>query len=76
MTATTSNLIDLQTGVSYQQASHSDLTAHEHVGFELGWDYAHYRVSLPAPYAQEHSPLRNGEASCAKGAGRLTRWWA
>jgi len=36
------------------------LTAHEQVGFELGWDYAHYRVSLPAPYAKEDSPLRDG----------------
>jgi len=32
----------------------------ESIGFELGWDYAHYRVSLPAPYAQEPSPLRSG----------------
>ena len=36
------------------------LTAHEHIGFELGWDYAHYRVQPPAPYAQEPSPLRHG----------------
>ena len=36
------------------------LTAHEQVGFELGWDYAHHRVALPAPYAQEASPLRDG----------------
>ncbi|HEY4068641.1 MAG TPA: hypothetical protein VGM74_17185 [Burkholderiaceae bacterium] len=36
------------------------LTAHEQLGFELGWDYAHYRVGLPAPYAQEGSPLRDG----------------
>jgi hypothetical protein len=36
------------------------LTAHEQLGFELGWDYAHYRVSLPAPYAREGSPLRDG----------------
>ncbi|MES2099398.1 MAG: hypothetical protein V4569_06225 [Pseudomonadota bacterium] len=57
---TIANLIDLQTGVSCQQTSHTGLTAHEHVGFELGWDYAHYRVGLPAPYAQEPSPLRNG----------------
>jgi hypothetical protein len=35
-------------------------TAHEQVGFELGWDYAHYRVALPAPYAAEASPLRDG----------------
>ncbi len=32
----------------------------ESIGFELGWDYAHFRVSLPAPYAQEPSPLRSG----------------
>jgi hypothetical protein len=55
MTHATANLIDLQTGLPT-----SGLTAHEHVGFELGWDYAHYRVALPAPYAQEPSPLRNG----------------
>jgi len=36
------------------------LSAHEQVGFELGWDYAHYRVGLPAPYATEASPLRDG----------------
>lgn len=36
------------------------LTAHEHIGFELGWDYAHYRLVPPAPYAQEPSPLRHG----------------
>lgn len=36
------------------------LTAHEHIGFELGWDYAHYRLVPPAPYAFEPSPLRNG----------------
>ena len=35
-------------------------TAHEQVGFELGWDYAHHRVALPAPYATEPSPLRDG----------------
>ena len=51
------NLIDLQSGLSVEQAG---LTAHEHVGFELGWDYAHYRVSPPVPYAQEPSPLRHG----------------
>ena len=36
------------------------VTAHEHIGFELGWDYAHYRLMPPAPYAQEPSALRNG----------------
>ena len=54
---TTLNFIDLQTGLPHPHAS---VTAHEHVGFELGWDYAHHRVTPPAPYAQEPSPLRNG----------------
>ena len=36
------------------------LTAHEHIGFELGWDHAHFAVPLPAPYADEASPLRHG----------------
>ena len=56
------NLIELQTGLDHfhTRLGETSLTAHEHVGFELGWDYAHYRVSPPAPYAQEPSPLRNG----------------
>ena len=37
-----------------------DWTAHDRIGFELGWDYAHYRVDLPQPYAQSASPLRQG----------------
>ncbi len=56
---TTLNRIELQTGFPHPRASHG-LTAHEHVGFELGWDYAHYRVTPPAPYAQEPSPLHDG----------------
>ncbi len=38
----------------------TSLTTHEHIGFELGWDYAHYHVTPPAPYAQEPSSLRSG----------------
>ena len=55
------NRIELQTGFPHS-CRHSDarLTAHEHIGFELGWDYAHYRVTPPAPYAQEPSPLQSG----------------
>ena len=40
--------------------SETSLTAHEHIGFELGWDYARYRVQPPAPYGHEPSPLRHG----------------
>ena len=38
----------------------TSFTAHEHIGFELGWDYAQHRLAPPAPYAQEPSPLRHG----------------
>jgi hypothetical protein len=55
------NRIELQTGFPASNRDASPrLTAHEHIGFELGWDYAHHRVTPPAPYAQEPSPLRNG----------------
>ena len=67
---TVPNFIELQTGFPdthppqpvhpTQRRAPTGLTAHEHLGFELGWDYAHYRVTPPAPYAQEPSPLRNG----------------
>ena len=58
--STAANLIDLKAGLSLEPADATGLTAHEHVGFELGWDYAHHRVSPPAPYGHEPSPLRNG----------------
>ncbi len=48
------------------------LTTHEHIGFELGWDYAHYQVTPPAPYGQEHSPLRNGLLAGAATFGNRT----
>ncbi|HWH83578.1 MAG TPA: hypothetical protein VNU71_15205 [Burkholderiaceae bacterium] len=54
MTATPTP-IDLHTGLP-----HTGLTAHELVGFELGWDHARHRVELPAPYGDEPSPLRDG----------------
>lgn len=40
--------------------SETRLTAHEHIGFELGWDHARHRTQPPAPYAQQPSPLRHG----------------
>ncbi|MDH5539374.1 MAG: hypothetical protein OEY03_08230 [Rhizobacter sp.] len=36
------------------------ITAHDQIGFELGWDYAHHRVCPPEAYAQAPSPLRDG----------------
>ncbi len=51
---TTLNTLETQDGLP------GTLTAHDQVGFELGWDYAHHRSSPPMPYAQEASPLRNG----------------
>jgi hypothetical protein len=35
-------------------------TAHEGVGFELGWDYARHRVAPPQPYDQATSALHQG----------------
>ena len=35
-------------------------TTVESIGVELGWDYAHYQLTPPAPYAQEPSPMRDG----------------
>ena len=66
------NLIDLQTGPSFSPAAYTGPTAHEHVGFELGWDYAHYRVGLPDPYAREPSPLRNGQLAGQAAFGTRT----
>ena len=51
---------DRQISLTTPGDTSATLTAHEQVGFELGWDYAHHRVAPPAPYAQEASPLRNG----------------
>ncbi len=36
------------------------LTLHEQVGFELGWDHAHHRLTPPAPHDQMPSALLNG----------------
>ena len=47
-------------GVLTRALASTSFTAHEHIGFELGWDYAQHRLAPPAPYAQEPSPLRHG----------------
>jgi hypothetical protein len=36
------------------------LTAHDQIGFELGWDYAHHGMAPTAPFGEEPSPLRHG----------------
>lgn len=36
------------------------LTAHEQLGFELGWDHAHYSTEPPPACLAEASPLRDG----------------
>ncbi len=35
-------------------------SAHDQVGFELGWDYAHHGMTPAAPYGEEPSPLLDG----------------
>ena len=39
------------------------LTAHQRIGFELGWDYAHYRLSPLSAHLAEPSVLRDGLAA-------------
>ena len=50
------------------------LTTHEHTGFDLGWDHAHYGVTPPAPHARAVSALRHGWMAgvAAFGARTLT----
>lgn len=44
------------------------------VGFELGWDHAHYRVTPPVEHLQPGSPLRDGwQAGCAAFGARTLR---
>ena len=46
--------------LSFIESNDTHTTAHARIGFELGWDYAHYRVTPPAPYAQQPSALHDG----------------
>lgn len=48
------------------------LTAHDQIGFELGWDYAHHGLQPPAPYAGEPSALRHGLRAGAAAFGART----
>jgi hypothetical protein len=51
---------------------HTTLTVHEHIGFELGWDYAHHGLVPPAPYGQTPSPLRHGLLAAQAAFGTRT----
>lgn len=62
------NLIDLTTGLD-----HTGLTAHEHIGFALGWDYARHAAAPPAPYDTEASLLRDGLLAGRAAFGLRTR---
>jgi hypothetical protein len=59
-TPTSAALQDTSAHRSAISVATSGLTTHEHIGFELGWDYAHHRLSPPAPYGLEPSPLFSG----------------
>lgn len=54
------------------------ITAQDQIGFELGWDYAHYRVCPPDAYAHALSPLRDGllagQATFGLRTLNATRW--
>ena len=47
-------------------------STHDPVGFELGWDHAHYRASPPAAYLQEPSALRHGLQAGQAAFGKRT----
>ena len=47
-------------------------SAHEQIGFELGWDCARHAFKLPAPYDTEASPLRDGFGAGAAAFGART----
>lgn len=38
----------------------TDLSAHDQIGFDLGWDHARYKLAPPSVHAQQSSALRNG----------------
>lgn len=38
----------------------SDLSAHDLIGFEIGWDHAHYRLVPPADHLHTGHPVRQG----------------
>lgn len=59
-TPTSAALQDASARRSSLNVAPSSLTTHEHIGFELGWDYAHHRLSPPAPYGLDPSPLFSG----------------
>ena len=41
----------------------AERSAHQRIGFELGWDHAHYGLALPAAHLTEASPLGDGLAA-------------
>jgi hypothetical protein len=52
---------DLHMHTEFELAPPStSLTVHERLGFELGWDYAHYNVAPPAACVQDPSPVLQG----------------
>lgn len=48
------------------------VSAHQTLGFELGWDYAHHGVAPPAEHLYALSPLRQGWQAGSATFGRRT----
>jgi hypothetical protein len=64
--------MNLATLASALPAADPAPTAHDRIGFQLGWDYAHHGLALPAPYAGETSPLRAGSTAGRAAFGART----
>ena len=45
---------------AHDRATPSLLSAQERLGFELGWDYAHYSTAPPLPDVEQATSLRSG----------------
>ncbi|MBS0444927.1 MAG: hypothetical protein JSR59_03150 [Proteobacteria bacterium] len=64
--------MNLATLTPADAASAAIANAHDRIGYELGWDYAHHGLALPAPYAAEPSSLGSGLAAGQAAFGART----
>jgi hypothetical protein len=64
--------MSLSTSATPLSANAPAPTVHERIGFEIGWDHAHHGLALPALYAGEASPLRDGLAAGRAAFGTRT----
>ncbi len=52
-----------QQGRCGQPATAAGSTAMDRIGFEIGWDHAHHRLTPPLRHLHDHNPVRQGWAA-------------